>query len=53
MGFDFRGDARRRGSRHATDKLLIDGTITVVPEPAATLGLTLLLSGGLLRRRRR
>ena len=27
-------------------------TITVVPEPAATLGLPLLLSGALLRRRR-
>ena len=34
------------------DNLLGDGTITVVPEPATTLGLTLLLSGALLRRRR-
>ena len=34
------------------DNLLVDGTITVVPEPATTLGLTLLLSGALLRRRR-
>ena len=35
------------------NNLLLDGTITVVPEPATTLGLALLLSGALLRRRRR
>jgi len=35
------------------NNLLTDGTITVVPEPATTLGLSLLLSGALLRRRRR
>ena len=34
------------------NNLTLDGTITVVPEPAATLGLALLLSGALLRRRR-
>ena len=34
------------------NNLLTDGTITVVPEPASVLGLTLLLSGALLRRRR-
>ena len=34
------------------NNLLNDGTITVVPEPAATIGLALLLSGALLRRRR-
>ncbi len=35
------------------NNLLVDGTITVVPEPATTLGLSLLLFGALLRRRRR
>ena len=34
------------------NNLLNDGTITVVPEPSATIGLTLLLSSALLFRRR-
>ena len=34
------------------NNLLTDGTITVVPEPATTIGLSLLLCGALLRRRR-